>query len=87
MDKPGEKNEIQEISQELLQLYDEFTIYTQSCAFLCDAFSAITASNEELSKESIRGLQHHANKLKYQTIEIKAKLGDIRMLYLSDVYN
>lgn len=62
------------LKKELLTLYDEFSEFTDQCAFLCDAFAATAANYENLDKESAKGLDHNAYWLKQKVKGFKVRL-------------
>ncbi len=72
------KAEARPVSKQLLDYYDEFTEFSDRCAFLCDAFAAVAAHNESLDEHSVRGLAYSADWLKLRARELKEKLRTIQ---------
>lgn len=68
---------ISELQLKVLRLYDEFTLFSDQCAFLCDAFAAVPAQQEAITPASLGGLSYHSQWLKTRMVEIKTELGQV----------
>ena len=68
---------IRHLQLDVLRLYDEFTTFSDQCAFLYDSFAAIPAQQEFIAAETINGISHYSNWLKIRQKEIKYKLHKI----------
>ena len=68
----------------LLNYYDEFSEFTEDCAFLCDAFACLADNQEILDPCTIHGLERHAYGLKQRTKEFREKLKKIRELHSAE---
>lgn len=64
-----------------LEHYDNFSDFSEDCAFLCDAFSSLFATSEALDNQSLRGLERSAYRLKRKVYELRSELNEIRMAY------
>ncbi|WDE04734.1 hypothetical protein SG34_026015 [Thalassomonas viridans] len=63
---------------ELIDLIDDFYKFHQECAFLCDAFAAVTQEPECISEETSEGIRHLCDWLKCQ---VKAYYQRVDELY------
>ena len=72
-----ESNRISELQLNITHLYDELTIFSYQCAFLCDAFASIPAQHESLSADTIDGIDFFAQWIKTRLLEMKSELGKI----------
>ena len=68
---------ISELQLKALRLYDEFALFSDQCAFLCDAFAAVPARQEAITLATLGGLDFFSQWLKTRMVEIKIKLGQI----------
>ena len=68
---------INELQLKVLRLYDEFALFSDQCAFLCDAFAAVPAHQEAISPATLGGLEFYSQWLKTRLVEIKTELGQI----------
>lgn len=78
MDDLKESAVVRDVSLELLRYYDNFAVFNEECAFLCEAFASLAANSESMDEYSIRGLERHAYWLKGRVFELKANLKQIR---------
>jgi hypothetical protein len=69
--------EIHSLHLEVVRLYDELTEFSDQCAFLCDAFAAIPAQQEDIASETISGISYYSHWLKTRLLEIKNELRKI----------
>ena len=75
--KKKKNKDIRELQLKVVRLYDEFTQFSDQCAFLCDAFAAIPAQQEEIEIETIGGIEFYSRWLKTRLLEIKKELRKI----------
>ena len=68
---------ISELQLKALRLYDEFALFSDQCAFLCDAFAAVPAHAETITPATLGGLDFYSQWLKTRLVEIKIELGQI----------
>lgn len=68
---------ISELQLKALRLYDEFALFSDQCAFLCDAFAAVPARQEAITSTTLGGLEFYSQWLKTRLVEIKSELGQI----------
>lgn len=66
------------ISSELLDYYDQFSEFSDQCAFLCDAYASIAANSETLDSHTARGLEHSTDWLKHRVGALKDSLKQIQ---------
>ncbi len=69
-----------ELQLKVLRLYDDLAMFSYQCSFLCDAFSAIPAKQEDITPATRDGIDFYANWIKTRLIEIKIELGEIHEL-------
>lgn len=69
--------EIRELQLKVVRLYDDFTHFSDQCAFLCDAFAAIPAQQELIEPETIGGIDFYSRWLKTRLLEIKNEMRKI----------
>ena len=62
------------VQPRLLALYDDMAEFQDQCSFLCDAFASITAQNEVIGQETIRGVSIYSEWIKEQVGQLKAEL-------------
>ena len=68
---------ISELQLKALRLYDEFALFSDQCAFLCDAFAAVPAHQEAITPATLGGLHFISQWLKTRLVEIKIEPGQI----------
>lgn len=68
---------ISKLQLKILRLYDDLTLFSDQCAFLCDSFAAVPTQHEFLSAETIGGVEFYSHWLKTRVLEIKSELGKI----------
>lgn len=71
------RQEISTRQLKVLRLNDDFALFSNQCAFLCDAFASIPARHEEITPATLGGLEHYSHWLKTRLVEIKTELGEI----------
>jgi hypothetical protein len=74
--KPGYPRE--NLSSDLLALYDRLAEFSDHCAFLCDAFAAIPACEETIDPATTRGIGLNAQWMKRRIQELTLELKRIR---------
>jgi hypothetical protein len=74
--KPGYPRE--NLSSDLLALYDRLVEFSDQCAFLCDAFAAIPACGETIDPATARGIGLNAQWMKGTIQELTLELKRIR---------
>jgi hypothetical protein len=72
--KKRDRKRIRKLQLKVLRLYDEFSQFSDQCAFLCDAFAAIPAQQEPIEPETIEGINSYSYWLKTRLLEIKGEL-------------
>ena len=72
--KKKDRKRIRKLQLRVLRLYDEFTQFSDQCAFLCDSFAAIPTRQEFIEPETIDGIDFYACWLKTRVQEIKDEL-------------
>lgn len=72
--KNHKSKNIRRLRLEFLELYDEFSEFSEQCAFLCDAFAAIPAQQELLEPGTIGGINFYSHWLKTRVLELKNEL-------------
>jgi len=75
--KKKKNKEIRELQLKVVRLYDEFTQFSDQCAFLCDSFAAVPAQQEYIESETIGGISFYSHWLKIRLLEIKNELRKI----------
>ena len=65
------------LRSDLLALYDRLTEFSDQCAFLCDAFAAISICEETIDPATARGIGISARWMKTRVQEIKLDLKKI----------
>lgn len=66
------------LKKELLNLTDEFSEFTDQCAFLCDAFSSIAAKSEDIDQASVNGFDQQADWLKQEVQRFSLRLHQLQ---------
>jgi len=61
----------------LVDLSDDFYKFHQECAFICDAFAAVTQEPECISEETSEGIRHLSCWLKSQVKGYYQRIDDI----------
>lgn len=64
-------------SRNLLMFYDDFVEFQCSCAFLCDAVTAMLQSNVEVEHETREGVNAYSDQIKQAARDLKKKLDAI----------
>jgi hypothetical protein len=75
--KKKNTKEIRKLRLKVLKLYDEFTQFSDQCAFLCDSFSAIPTQQEFIEPQTIGGIHFYSRWLKTRVLEIKSELRQV----------
>ena len=66
------------LSADLLHLYEEFVEFQDSCAFFCDAMTAMLKSQSELGPSTLEGVADFSQHIKTNGGVLKAKLRGIQ---------
>lgn len=72
--------EFKKLRRDIIALYDDFSEFSDQCAFLCDAFGAIPVNSEAIEPATKRGIGIYANWIKGRLVEIQTDLGDLHTL-------
>jgi hypothetical protein len=64
-------DELAPLADELLQLDDDFTEYSEISSFLCLAFATALSNHESLNKDVISGAMRCSNWLQFRSGELK----------------
>lgn len=78
MSSSQDKNSTLSPTIDLLKFQDDFVEFQGSCAFLCDAFIALTTAQLVIDKASANGLNMYAGQVKLRAQELKEQLQAIR---------
>ncbi|WDE02949.1 hypothetical protein SG34_016025 [Thalassomonas viridans] len=70
-----------QMSGEFLDLCDDFIKFSEECAFLFDAFTAVTREPECITEDTSEGIRHINFWLKYQVIGYREKIDRQRMFW------
>ncbi|WDE14219.1 hypothetical protein [Thalassomonas haliotis] len=68
------KAEIKPVLSELVSLSDDFGKFSQECAFLCDAFAALTQEPECIVPDTSEGIRHLSYWLKCEAKGYRQKI-------------
>ncbi|WDE03094.1 hypothetical protein SG34_016860 [Thalassomonas viridans] len=73
----------EQMSGDFLDLCDDFIKFSEECAFLFDAFAAVTREPECITEDTIEGIRHINFWLKYQVIDYREKIDRQRKYWTS----
>ena len=62
------------LASKSLDLCDDFSKFSDECAFLCDAFAAVTREPECITPETSEGIWHVCYKLKMQIRDYREQI-------------
>ncbi|WDE12301.1 hypothetical protein [Thalassomonas haliotis] len=65
---------LEQWSSDLLALCDDFSQFSQECAFLFDALAAVAQEPECITEDTSEGIRHVNFWLKYQVIAYREKI-------------
>jgi hypothetical protein len=74
-------NKAPPLADELLQLDDDFTEYSEISAFLCYAFATALSDHESLNKDVISGARRCSNWLQFRSEELKDDIRHVHARY------
>ncbi|WDE02139.1 hypothetical protein [Thalassomonas actiniarum] len=63
-----------QLKTDMLLLCDQFSQFSEECAFICDAFAAIVREPEALDEATIAGFSHYSIWIKDQVTGFKHKI-------------
>lgn len=72
--------DLSELQLKVLRLYDDLTLFSCQCAFLCDSFSAVPAKQEDITPATLDGIDFYSHWIKTRLVEIKIELGEVHEL-------
>jgi len=62
------------LSGDFVDLSDDFGKFSEECAFLFDAFAAVTREPECITEHTSEGIRHLCYWLKYQVVDYREKI-------------
>ena len=62
------------LSEDLLQLYNEFVEFNEYLAFFCDAFVGVVSNDQLLDTSTIHGINRCSRWLKHRMEEFRVRL-------------
>lgn len=68
------RSQLSTLAQELLAFYDDFVEFQSSCAFMCDAVTAMATTGMELDEASREGVHIFASQVKHHAQVLKDRL-------------
>ncbi len=77
-------DEVAPLADELLQLEDNFTEYSEISTFLCHAFATALSNHESLNKEISSGAMRCSNWLQFRSGELKADIKHVHARYVAE---
>ena len=80
-------HKVQPLADELLQLDDDFTEYSEISAFLCYAFATALTNHESLNKDIISGAMRCSNWLQFRSGELKGDIKHVHARYVVEHTN
>ncbi|WDE07867.1 hypothetical protein SG34_013850 [Thalassomonas viridans] len=66
--------QIKQLSSECISLSDDFNKFSEECAFLCDAFAAVTREPDNISPQTGEGIRHLSCWLKEQAENYRERI-------------
>lgn len=72
------------LAEELLQLDDDFTEYSEISAFLCHAFAVALSDHESLNEDVISGARRCSNWLQFRSMELKNDVKHVHARYATE---
>lgn len=70
------------LADELLQLDDDFSEFSEISAFLCQAFATVLSDHESLNKDVIAGAMRCSNWLQFRSGELKKAIRHVHARYI-----
>lgn len=77
-------SEAPSLSDELIQLYDDFGQFSDVSAFMCNAFANALQEHERLNREIISGARICSDWLRQRTGELKDGIRQVRLRYVAE---
>ncbi|WDE10380.1 hypothetical protein [Thalassomonas haliotis] len=68
----------EKLSSDFVNLRDDFSKFSEECAFLFDAFSAVGREPECITEHTSEGTRHLCYWLKYQVIGYREKIEEMQ---------
>ncbi|WDE04192.1 hypothetical protein SG34_023050 [Thalassomonas viridans] len=68
----------EQLSSEFIDLVDDFSKFSEECAFLFDGFSAVAQEPESITPDTSEGIRHLCFWLKYEVIGYRYKIDELR---------
>jgi hypothetical protein len=75
--KENKSEKVCNLKLKVVRLYDEFSQFSEQCAFLCDSFAAIPAQQGFIEPQTIAGIHFYSYWLKSRVLEIRSELWSI----------
>ncbi len=75
---------VRPLAEELLQLDDDFTEFSEIGAFLCHAFAAALIDHESINKDVISGARRCSNWLQFRSMEIRDDIRQVHARYTAE---
>lgn len=76
--------EVPSLSDELIQLHDDFGQFSDVSAFMCNAFANALQEHERLNKEIISGARICSDWLRHRTGELNDDIRQVRSRYTAE---
>ena len=76
----NKNRKLSELQLKVLRLYDDLTLFSYQCAFLCDSFSAVPAQQEDITPATLDGIDFYSHWIKTRLVEIKIEVGEVHEL-------
>ena len=84
VDSEHSSTEAPSLTDELIQLNDDFEKFSDVSAFMSNAFANALTEHERLNKEIISGARICADWLQQMTSELKDDLRNVRLRYVAE---
>ena len=68
----------EQLSGDFVDLSDDFGKFSEECAFLFDAFAAVTREPECITEHTSEGIRHLCYQLKYKIIGYREKIDEMQ---------
>ena len=66
------------LSQEIVQLSDNFSEFNKVNAFLCDAFTSVMSSDDPVRDDVLQGAKYCSDYLQFRSRELKEAIDQLR---------
>lgn len=84
VDSEHASTEAPSLTDELIQLNDDFGEFSDVSAFMCNAFANALTEHERLNKEIISGARICSDWLQQKTSELKDDIRQVRLRYVTE---